>query len=113
MTRIFVALATLALSLSSPALALDWPQKPVRIIVPYGAGGAADSMARTFADVLAQSFSKPFVIENRPGGGSIVGSREAARAAPDGYTFTLAGMSTHVLAPAMNKNAGFDPMRDF
>jgi len=107
------ALLAAILLLSTPADALDWPSKPVRIIVPYAPGGAADTLGRIFADVLSTAFGKPFVVENRPGGGSVVGSDAVARSAPDGYTLALTGMSTHVLAPAMNRNAGFDPVRDF
>ena len=116
MTRIIAfliaAFLVAVLASATPALA-QWPERPVKVIVPYGAGGAADTMARTFAEVLSAALGKQFFVENRPGGGSVTGSREAARSAPDGYTFALAGMSTHVLAPAMNKNAGFDPVRDF
>jgi tripartite-type tricarboxylate transporter receptor subunit TctC len=93
--------------------AADWPAKPVRIVVPYAAGGAADTLGRVFGDVLSTAFGKQFYLDNRPGGGSLVGSEAVARSEPDGYTFTLSGMSTHVLAPAMNKNVGFDPVRDF
>ncbi len=93
--------------------AAEWPVKPVRIVVSYAPGGAADTLGRLFADVLGAALGKAFYVENRPGGGSIVGSEAVARAEPDGYTFTLSGMSTHVLAPSMNRNAGFDPIRDF
>jgi tripartite-type tricarboxylate transporter receptor subunit TctC len=106
-------LALLAAALAVPAAAAEWPSKPVRIVVPYAAGGAADTLARVFAESLSGSFGKQFVVENRPGGGSLIGSAEVARAEPDGYTLGLSGMSTHVLAPAMNRHAGFDPVRDF
>ena len=105
--------AILALVPAAPAQAQDWPAKPVRIVVPYGAGGAADTLGRLFAEVLATAFGKQFYVENRPGGGSVVGSEAVARSAPDGTTLMLSGMATHVLAPAMNKQAGFDPVRDF
>src|SRR5262245_65978650 len=91
----------------------EWPSKPVRIIVPYAAGGAADALGRVFGEALSTTLGKQFFVENRPGGGSLLGSEMVARAEPDGYTFTLSGMSTHVVATAMNKNAGFDPVRDF
>jgi tripartite-type tricarboxylate transporter receptor subunit TctC len=107
------AILALAAGLVAPAEAAEWPEKPVRIVVPYGPGGAADTLGRLFAEALSTAFGKQFYVENRPGGGSVVGSEAVARAAPDGYTFALAGISTHVLAPAMNRNAGFDPMRDF
>jgi tripartite-type tricarboxylate transporter receptor subunit TctC len=115
MRRISAALICIfGIALSSAAFAQsDWPTKPVRIVVPYAAGGAADALGRVFAEALSASFGKQFYVENRPGGGSLLGSEMVARAEPDGMTFTLSGMSTHVLAPAMNKNAGFDPVRDF
>jgi tripartite-type tricarboxylate transporter receptor subunit TctC len=113
MTRMLAALVAVAFLTAAPAPAQDWPAKPVRIVVPYGAGGAADTLGRVFADVLSTALGKQFVVENRPGGGSVVGSEAVARSAPDGYTLMLSGMSTHVLAPAMNKSAGFDPVRDF
>ncbi|MEA2953014.1 MAG: hypothetical protein QOJ96_2534 [Alphaproteobacteria bacterium] len=106
------AIGTLLVSCAA-ASAADWPAKPVRIVVPYAAGGAADTLGRVFGDVLSTAFGKQFYLDNRPGGGSLVGSEAVARSEPDGYTFTLSGMSTHVLAPAMNKNVGFDPVRDF
>jgi tripartite-type tricarboxylate transporter receptor subunit TctC len=112
--RIFAALAVLgALSIFDHVHAADWPVKPVRVLVSYGAGGAADTMARVFADQLTSTFGQSFYVENRPGGGGLVGTEAAAKSRPDGYTFALAGMSTLVLVPAMNKNAGFDPIRDF
>jgi tripartite-type tricarboxylate transporter receptor subunit TctC len=98
---------------ATPVRAQDWPAKPVRIVVPYGAGGAADTLARLFAEALSTAFGKPFVVENRPGGGGLIGSEAVAKSPADGYTFVLSGMAPHVLAPAMNKNAGFDPVRDF
>jgi tripartite-type tricarboxylate transporter receptor subunit TctC len=116
MQRLFALLiaAIGALSLTGArAGAADWPTKPVRIVVPYAPGGAADTLGRVFGDVLSTAFGKQFYVDNRPGGGSLVGSEAVARSESDGYTFGLSGMSTHVLAPAMNKNAGFDPMRDF
>jgi tripartite-type tricarboxylate transporter receptor subunit TctC len=114
MEKWLVGMLALAAGLAAPAAeAADWPAKPVRIVVPYAAGGAADTLGRVFADALSTAFGRQFFVENRPGGGSVVGSDAVARAPADGYTFMLSGMSTHVLAPAMNRNAGFDPIRDF
>jgi tripartite-type tricarboxylate transporter receptor subunit TctC len=114
--RLFALLATvtglIAVS-GTGAGATDWPTKPVRIVVPYAAGGAADTLARVFGEVLGTAFGKQFYIDNRTGGGSLVGTEAAAHSDPDGYTFVMSGMAPDVLAPAMNKNAGFDPMRDF
>jgi tripartite-type tricarboxylate transporter receptor subunit TctC len=113
MIRVLTAVAAVLVLTAAPAPAQEWPAKPVRIVVPYGAGGAADTLGRVFAEALSTAFGKQFFVENRPGGGSIIGSEAVARAAPDGTTLMLSGMSTHVLAPAMNKSAGFDPLRDF
>ena len=112
MNRFVIALAALLFS-SGGSSAQDWPAKPVRIVVPFAAGGAADTLGRLFAEQLSTAFGKQFYVENRAGGGSVLGTEVVARAEPDGYTFGLSGMATHVLAPAMNRNAGFDPNRDF
>jgi len=113
MIRSLAAIVAIVAAVAGPAAATEWPAKPVRIVVSYGPGGAADTLARLFADALGAALGRTFVVENRPGGGSLVGSEMVARSAPDGTTFTLSGISTHVLAPAMNRNVGFDPMRDF
>jgi tripartite-type tricarboxylate transporter receptor subunit TctC len=81
--------------------------------VPFAAGGAADTMGRLYIDALTAAFGKQFYIENRIGGGGLVGTEAVARAEPDGLTLMVSGIPTHVLGPAMNKNVGFDPMRDF
>jgi len=105
------------LSLLSPltmaAHAADWPTKPVRLVVAYAAGGANDLLGRVFAEQLRKTFGQQFIVENRTGGGGLIGTESVARAAPDGYTLQVAGMPSHVLAPAMNKNANVDPIRDF
>jgi tripartite-type tricarboxylate transporter receptor subunit TctC len=93
--------------------AADWPSKPVHVIVAYAAGGANDLLGRVFAEQLGQALGQAFVVENRTGGGGLIGTEAAARAQPDGYTLIVSGMPSHVLAPAMNRNAGFDPVRDF
>lgn len=116
MKRLFAfALAALgtSLPLAAGAQPADWPSKPARVVVPYAAGGAADTLGRLFAEALTTALGRQFFVDNRPGGGSVIGTEAVAKSAPDGYTFTLSGMSTHVLAPAMNKNASFDPLRDF
>ena len=95
------------------ASAAEWPDKPVRIIVPFPAGGATDMLGRVFAEQLSKSFGQQFYVENRAGGGGLIGSEAAARAAPDGYTLEISGIPSHVLAPAMNKNVTFDPIKDF
>ena len=112
--RVVFAGVVSALSLLSLAAhAADWPAKPVRLVVAYAAGGANDLLGRVFADQMTKTFGQQFFVENRTGGGSLIGTESVARAAPDGYTLQVSGMASHVLAPAMNKNASFDPIRDF
>jgi len=95
------------------AVAQDWPAKPVRVVVPYPAGGAADRLGRIAADHLSKAFKQQFFIENRAGGGGSVGSLAAGRADADGYTLLVAGSGSHILGPADNRNIGYDPIGDF
>jgi len=104
--------AAIAIAAPAAATAADWPAKPVKIIVAYAAGGANDLVARTFGERLSEALGQQFVIENRTGGGGLIGGEAAARAEPDGYTLMASGMPSHVIAPAMNP-ARFDPVRDF
>ena len=117
MKRLGAALAAFVMGALVPlaaAQAAEWPAKPVRIIVPYAAGGANDLLARVFAERLSEAFGQQFFVENRTGGGGLVGTEAVARSEPDGYTLIASGMPSIVLAPAMNaKNVGFDPVRDF
>src|SRR6266511_517749 len=112
MTRILAVIAVVAVW-SAGAFAAEWPGKPVRVVVPFAAGGAADTIGRLHADALTAAFGKQFYVENRVGGGGLVGTEAVARAEPDGLTLMVSGIPTHVLGPAMNKNVGFDPVRDF
>src|ERR687887_817980 len=112
MMRALIVAVAVALS-PSVAPAAEWPSKAVRVVVPFAAGGAADTIARLYTDALTAAFGKQFYIENRVGGGGLVGTEAVARAEPDGLTLMVSGIPTHVLGPAMNKNVGFDPMRDF
>ncbi|MCC6890490.1 MAG: tripartite tricarboxylate transporter substrate binding protein [Hyphomicrobiales bacterium] len=109
-------LVVMACGVSGAALAQKapaWPTKPIKMLVPYGAGGAADVTARLFAEHLGQTFGQQFVVENRTGGGGLIGAMALARAEPDGYTLGSGGMSVHVLAAALSDNPGFDPVKDF
>jgi tripartite-type tricarboxylate transporter receptor subunit TctC len=91
----------------------EWPAKPIKLLVPFGAGGAADVTARLFAEHLGQTFGQQFVVENRTGGGGLIGAQALMRSEPDGYTLGSGGMSVHVLGAALSDNPGFDPVRDF
>jgi tripartite-type tricarboxylate transporter receptor subunit TctC len=105
--------ALLALFASTAGAQDNWPERPVRILVPFSAGGAADTFGRFAADALSTAFGKQFYVENKVGAGGVIATEEVARAKPDGYTLMMSGIPTHVLGPAMNKTLTFDPMRDF
>src|SRR5205809_4015522 len=85
--RIALALAATLLTTSlTGAQAQDYPSRPVKVIVPFGAGGPADVTARQIGNILQESFGQPFVIENRTGAGGVIGTQEAVKSPPDGYT---------------------------
>jgi len=99
--------------LSSLSNAQDWPARPVKIIVPFGPGGSADTLGRLVAQKLSDQLKESFVIENRGGAGGAVGSELTARAAPDGYTLVVSGIASHVIAPLLPQGTPYDPMKDF
>ena len=102
------------LAASGVALAQDkYPSKPVTLIVPQAAGGANDAIARVMAQKLTEQTGQSFLVENRTGAGGNVGTVAAARARPDGYTLMLTADSSMVINPALYKNTGFDPIKDF
>src|SRR6185295_19279790 len=89
-----------------------WPQKPIRIIVPFVPGGATDLLARYLAEKLAEGLAVSVIVDNRGGGGGTLGAGLAARAAPDGYTIMLTSPS-HTFAPSFYTNLSYDPVKDF
>jgi tripartite-type tricarboxylate transporter receptor subunit TctC len=114
--RIFAAaLAVLGLSLGSVVAASPeaFPTRPIKIIVPTPAGGPVDVIARLVGNYLASSLGQAVVIDNRPGAGNTIGSKEAAQAEPDGYTLLYSSASGLVLASILQKNAGYDPLTSF
>lgn len=90
-----------------------YPNKPIRLIVPFPPGGATDIIGRTLAQKLVAQFGQTVVVENRPGAGGTLGSAELMKAAPDGYTLLLGTTSTHSIAPHLYKNLGYVAERDF
>jgi len=106
------ALALLALAFTVPASAQDYPSRQVRVIVPFGAGGPADIYARVLAQHLSEDLKQTFIIENRPGAGSVIGTDAVAKAAPDGYTL-LVMSNTHTTNESLLDNKPFQLMRDF
>jgi tripartite-type tricarboxylate transporter receptor subunit TctC len=113
--RRFALLAALLMLLapSQAARAQDWPAKPVRIVVPFPAGGSTDRMTRLVAEELSKVFKQPFVVENRPGAGGALGAGQVARAEADGYTLLAGGFGPHILGPASGVKADYDPIADF
>jgi tripartite-type tricarboxylate transporter receptor subunit TctC len=99
-------------AITGTAAAQDWPSKPVRILVPYAAGGNSDSMARLSAQRLTEAFGQSFVVENRLGANGAIAADAVARAAPDGYTLLWGVQPALTVAPAINK-VNFDPQKDF
>ena len=116
--RTFSRAATLAviavLSLPIGALAQStYPTHPAKIIVPFPPGGPADALARLAGDKLTQALGQPFVVENRPGAGGNIGMELGAKAAPDGYTLTLAPVGNLTIAPALYSKLPYDPAKDY
>ena len=107
---LFLAACTL---LAAPAQAQGWPAKPIRLVVPFPAGGATDIMARAISQKLGERLGQPVVVDNKPGAGGTIGSGIAAKAQPDGYTVLLATSSTHAISPALGTKLPYDPVADF
>src|SRR5512139_1636679 len=103
------AMATLA----TPAVAqAPWPNRPVRILVGFPAGGTTDILGRLAAQILQESLGQPFVVENRPGAGSSIAAQAVLRSPADGYTLLLGSPGTNAINPHLYANAGFDPLKD-
>jgi tripartite-type tricarboxylate transporter receptor subunit TctC len=102
-----------ALNAGDFAYAQTYPEKSIRIIVPAAPGGPNDIAARLAAQILPSKLGQPVVVEHRPGGAGALGSREVAKAAPDGYTLLAGGGSQLTVLPALSASAGYDPTKDF
>ncbi len=92
---------------------LDWPTRPIRFIVPFGAGGPPDVLARLLAQQIGEGLGQPLIVENRVGAGGTIGTEAAAHAAPDGYTVVLGVTATITIAPSFYPDLRYDPQRDF
>jgi len=91
----------------------DFPTRPVRIVIPFTPGGGSDSVGRLVAQKLSDAFKHQFVVDNKPGAGGSIGTREVAVAAPDGYTLLLGTSSTHGINPWIYPKLGYDALKDF
>jgi tripartite-type tricarboxylate transporter receptor subunit TctC len=105
-------LLLVALGMAEPAVADDWPERPVRIIVPFAAGGSSDVAARILGQHLAGAFGQQFLVENRPGAAGVLAADLVARSTPDGYTLLMASTAQISVMPLMTKTP-YDPVKDF
>jgi tripartite-type tricarboxylate transporter receptor subunit TctC len=105
--------ATAVLGIAGHALAQSYPTKPIRLIVPYPAGGGTDFFARTVGSKLGENLGQTIVIDNKPGAATIIGAEAAAHARPDGYTVLLADSTTLAMNPSLYKKLPYDPVKDF
>jgi tripartite-type tricarboxylate transporter receptor subunit TctC len=108
----FVALAVLLVCAAGDVWAQAWPSRPIRVLIPFGAGSATDIVPRIVFDQLSPALGQPIVVENRVGGGGTVAAGAVAKAAPDGYTL-LATSSAHTIVPAIHSNIAYDAAGDF
>jgi tripartite-type tricarboxylate transporter receptor subunit TctC len=113
MNRLALTLLALAAAAAPAAAQSSYPNQPVRLIVPFPAGSATDSLSRVLAQKFTTRLGQQFVVENRPGASGSLGSDIIAKAAPDGYTMGLITASTHALAPALGAKLPYDPVKDF
>ncbi len=108
--------ATVALIAGAPASAqsaADYPNKPIKMVLPFGAGGGGDVLGRLLADQMSRRLKQPIVVENRVGAAGTIGTQHVAVSAPDGYTIMIGGMTTHLLAPVTYSKLAYDPVKDF
>jgi tripartite-type tricarboxylate transporter receptor subunit TctC len=101
------------LALAGSAKAQDYPSKPIRLVVPFAAGGATDVLARLVGERLTASLGQQVVVDNRPGAGGNIGSDLVARAEPDGYTILMGAVGTHAINPSLYPKMPYDPVKDF
>ncbi|MEN3293055.1 MAG: hypothetical protein V7642_2308, partial [Burkholderiales bacterium] len=103
----------IALLLATGAGAQTYPSKPIKLIIPFPAGGATDVLGRTLGQKLSGVLGQPVIVENKPGAGGAIGTDVAAKSVADGYTLLLATNSTHVIGPLLNPKTPYHPQNDF
>jgi len=113
MKKMLITAAIAAACVAAPALAQNYPVKPIRFIVPFTPGGGNDTMARMIGQRITAATSQQVLIDNRPGAGGAIGAEAAGKSAADGYTLFLAGVATHGINPNLRRKLSYDPLRDF
>jgi tripartite-type tricarboxylate transporter receptor subunit TctC len=108
-----IALATLVAPLPAAAQGGAYPTKPIRIVVPFPAGGTTDILARAVAQQLSQAWGQQVIVDNRPGAGGNIGSELVAKSAPDGYTLLMGTVGTHAINPSLYAKMPYDHVKDF
>jgi tripartite-type tricarboxylate transporter receptor subunit TctC len=111
--RIFAIAALLCVGIAGSAFAQDYPIRPVKVVVPFPAGGGTDALTRFVAKGMEQRLGQPFIVENRGGAGTTLGATAVARSEPDGYTIMVGTASTFAAAPGLYKRLAYDPAKDF
>ena len=113
--RFFPALATtvLALAALSAWAQSDYPNKPIKLIVPFPPGGTSDVMGRMIAEELTKALKQPVLVENVGGAGGVIGTERGSKATPDGFTLVQTGVGQSAVAHGLNPKLGYDSMRDF
>ncbi len=109
--RLLGAVSLIAVSATAQAQA--WPERPVRLVVPFPAGGATDLVARVIAQRVSKDLGQQFIVDNKSGAGGTIGTAEAAKAAADGYTLLLTTSSTHAISPHLMPRLPYDAVKDF
>ena len=111
--RIVALTALAAVGVAPGAFGQAYPSKPVRILVPFPAGGGTDFFARTVGQKMSEHLGQPVVIENKPGGSTVIAAQELTRSAPDGYTLLLGDSTTYAVNPGLMKKLPYDPLKNF
>jgi tripartite-type tricarboxylate transporter receptor subunit TctC len=113
MMRAILVLAIAIVAASTQGARAEWPDRPIKMIVPFPAGSSSDTVGRIVAAKMGERLGQQVIVENRPGGSTVIGTDLVAKSAPDGYTIELANTTTHAASVALNASLPFDPVKDF
>jgi len=113
MMRAILVLAIAIVAVSTHGARAEWPDRPIKMIVPFPAGSSSDTVGRIVAAKMGERLGQQIIVENRPGGSTVIGTDLVAKSAPDGYTIELANTTTHAASVALNASLPFDPVKDF